>query len=57
MCRAHLAKIRMGGDVSAIKAFQDEVNFRTFARSSLSPKKRDSESPTRQKDFASVLQQ
>ena len=43
--------------MSAIKAFQDEVNFRTFARSSLSPKKRDSESPTRQKDFASVLQQ
>lgn len=31
VCKAHLAKIRMGGDLSAVKAFQDEVNFRTFA--------------------------
>ena len=31
VCKSHLTKMRRGGDVSAIKAFQDEVNFRTFA--------------------------
>jgi hypothetical protein len=36
VCKSHLTKMRRGGDISAIKAFQDEVNFRTFAANTLS---------------------
>lgn len=31
VCKSHLSNMRRAGDVNAIKAFQDEVNFRTFA--------------------------
>eukprot|EP00347_Sterkiella_histriomuscorum_P006724 403351677 len=31
VCKSHLTKMRQGGDINAIKAFQDEVNFRNFA--------------------------
>lgn len=31
VCKTHLSNMRRAGDLKAIKAFQDEVKFRTFA--------------------------